>query len=970
VRKDGSQFWARVNITTICDDKGEIQGFSKITRDITERKQTEDALAKLQRLYEQILRSIDVGMHGIDLDGKIIFQNPAATTMLGWNANELIGQVSHSILHYKRADGAPYPQDECPIHATIHDGIVRHIEDEVFWRKDGTSFPVACTSTPMSNAAGEIVGTVVAFRDISQLKAAEHQLHDNAERIHAILDTVVDGIITINELGTVETLNPAAERIFGYTAVEVVGHNINMLMPEPYYSQHDGYFENYHTTGKANIIGIGREVIGLRKDGSTFPLDLSVSKMHMGKGRFFTGVVRDITERKLSHQVLVAAKAEAELASRAKSDFIATMSHEIRTPMNGVIGMVDVLLQSSLKGYQVEMVDTIKDSAFSLLGIIEDILDFSKIEAGRLEIEHTPIALADVVEKVCIMLDRLAEKKGVELTLFTDPAIPVSVLSDAQRLRQIVVNLTHNAIKFSGGQDRPGRVSVQAMLIERDAEQIVVEIRVTDNGIGMDQATQAQLFTPFTQADASTTRRFGGTGLGLSIARNLVQLMGGELSVQSTPDKGSTFTVRLPLIPVPDKNDSSEPQSLVAGISCLVIGGTEGLADHLAAYLVSSGAVVEQVPNLAAAQEYAGTPLSSPWIWLIDVGNTPPLPEELRAMTSAQPERDVRLVVIERGTRRRPRWQDAGQVVEVDGNVLTRQTVLRAVAIAAGRVEVEEDTVLLGKGMAGFIAPSRVDALREGRLILVAEDNETNQKVILYQLALLGFAADVVSDGQGALERWRSGSYALLLTDLHMPKMDGYELTTAIRAKENSARHIVIIALTANAIKSEVLRCHDVGMDDYLIKPARLADLQAMLTKWIPDPDSAPQPADAATISDAAMAPSAQNSASKPLDVSVLVALVGDDPEITSDFLLDFRRSATQIATEMKTAYAGGQAAQVGALAHRLKSSARSVGAVGLGELCDEIEQSGKADQVATLTALLPRFEAEMAAVDKYLATL
>jgi PAS domain S-box-containing protein len=958
--KNGLPIWVLLSLRPLRGDDGHHAGALAMLTDITNRKQAEaevtrlariDAQAKLQRLYEQILCSVDVGMHGIDLDGKVIFQNPAAATILGWTADELIGHHSHSMMHCKRADGAPYPQDECHIHAAIHDGVIRHIEDEVFWRKDGTSFPVACTSTPLSNDAGEIVGTVVAFRDISQLKAVENQLHDKAEHIHAILDTVMDGIITINEHGTVETFNPAAEHIFGYAAVDVVGRNINMLMPEPYHCQHDGYLEQHHTTSLTQIIGIGREVIGLRKDGSTFPLDLSVSKMHMGKGRFFTGILRDITERKLSHQALIAAKAEAEFASRAKSDFIATMSHEIRTPMNGVIGMVDVLLQSSLKDYQVEMVDTIKDSAFSLLGIIEDILDFSKIEVGRLEIEHAPTAVADVVEKVCIMLDRLAEKKGVELTLFTDPAIPEAVLSDAQRLRQIVVNLVHNAIKFSGGQDHSGRVSVEAMLIERDAEVSVVEIRVTDNGIGMDQATQAHLFTPFTQADASTTRRFGGTGLGLSIARNLVQLMGGELVVQSTPNKGSTFTVRLPFIAVPDKDDSSAPQSLVAGISCLVIGGAEGLADHLVAYLVSSGAVVEQAPSLSAAREQSFTPSSSPWIWLIDAGNTQPLPEELRAITSTQPERDVRLVVIGRGTRRRPRRKDPNHAVEVDGNVLTRQTVLKAVAIAAGRIQVEEATLLLGRGEAGFIAPSRVEALRQGRLILVAEDNETNQKVILYQLALLGFAADVVSDGGGALERWRSGEYALLLTDLHMPRMDGYELTTAIRARENGTRHIVIIALTANALKGEVGHCRDVGMDDYLIKPAPLAALQAMLWKWLPHP------------------PAEQNAASIPLDVSVLVALVGDDPEICSDFLQDFRRSAKQIAAEMKSAYATGQAAQVGALAHRLKSSARSVGALELGELCDEIEQSGKADQVETLTTLLPRFEAEMADVDKYLGT-
>ena len=323
-----------------------------------------------------------------------------------------------------------------------------------------------------------------------------------------------------------------------------------------------------------------------------------------------------------------------------------------------------------------------------------------------------------------------------------------------------------------GGRGHGGGVSVQAVLVERDAEQVVVEIRVIDNGIGMDQATQARLFTPFTQADASTTRRFGGTGLGLSIAFNLVQLMGGEITVQSAPGQGSTFTVRLPFVPVPDNADESA--SLVTGLSCLVVGGAEGLADHLAAYLVSAGAVVEQVPNLAAARERAGTPLSGPWVWLIDAGNMPPVPEELRAITRAQPERDVHFVVIGRGKRRHPIRKDTDQRVEVDGNVLTRQTVLHAVAIAVGRAPAEMNTPPPGKEAAAFIAPSRADALRQGRLILVAEDNETNQKVILQQLALLGFAGDVASDGHEALERWRSGDYVLLLTDLHMPQMAGF----------------------------------------------------------------------------------------------------------------------------------------------------------------------------------------------------
>jgi CheY-like chemotaxis protein/HPt (histidine-containing phosphotransfer) domain-containing protein len=380
--------------------------------------------------------------------------------------------------------------------------------------------------------------------------------------------------------------------------------------------------------------------------------------------------------------------------------------------------------------------------------------------------------------------------------------------------------------------------------------------------------------------------------------------------------------------------------------------------------------VVEQVLNLAAVWKQVSTPLSGPWVWLIDAGNIPPMPDELRAISRFQPEQDVRLVVIGRGKRRRPRPKDADQMVVLDGNVLTRQAVLQAVAIAAGRAHAEMDTPPSGKGEASFIAPSRADALRQGRLILVAEDNDTNQKVILQQLALLGFAADVASDGREALERWRSGDYGLLLTDLHMPKMDGYELAVAIRAEENGARHIVIIALTANALKGEAQRCRDIGMDDYLSKPAPLADLKAVLDKWLPDAAPAPQPADAANLSDVSIKSAAQGTASKPVDVSVLAALVGDNPEVISEFLQDFRSSATQIAAELKIASAAGQAAQVGALAHKLKSSARSVGALALGELCAEIEQAGKVDQFEVLAALLPRFETEMAAVDEYLDAL
>jgi CheY-like chemotaxis protein/HPt (histidine-containing phosphotransfer) domain-containing protein len=262
----------------------------------------------------------------------------------------------------------------------------------------------------------------------------------------------------------------------------------------------------------------------------------------------------------------------------------------------------------------------------------------------------------------------------------------------------------------------------------------------------------------------------------------------------------------------------------------------------------------------------------------------------------------------------------------------------------------------------------------------VAEDNETNQKVILRQLALLGFAADVADDGCQALERWQSGDYALLLTDLHMPEMDGYELTTVIRAEEKSSRRIPIVALTANALKGEAEHCRAVGMDDYLSKPVRLVQLKAMLEKWLPvaaEPSSDSEGASCpfplrggSAVQNGCPAVLSPDSPAMPVDVSVLKALVGDDPAVIREFLHDFRISATKTAVELKAACENGQAIQVGALAHKLKSSTRSVGALALGELCAEMEQAGKAGQVEVLTALLPRFEAEMAAVDAYLDTL
>jgi signal transduction histidine kinase/CheY-like chemotaxis protein/HPt (histidine-containing phosphotransfer) domain-containing protein len=678
-------------------------------------------------------------------------------------------------------------------------------------------------------------------------------------------------------------------------------------------------------------------------------------------GRLYAGLAQAHERERQRSVELERARNEADAATRAKSDFLATMSHEIRTPMNGVIGMIDVLARSSLKAHQVAMVDLIRESAYSLLTIIDDILDFSKIEAGRLDIEHEPMVIADVVEKVCVMLNRLAEKHKVELTLFTDPAIPDVVLGDALRLRQILINLVNNAIKFSGHTAVNGHVAVRVHPVSHQENEVVVVFQVTDNGIGMDESTVADLFKAFTQADVSTTRRFGGTGLGLAISNDLARLMKGSIRVSSTLGKGSTFTLQLPFPIGPASDPGAKRPSLVEGLSCLVVGNGDTLSNDIATYLVSAGAHVTRAPHLTQAGEQAESLAAGPWIWIINTpADTPPSLQDLRSAARRGTDLDVRFIVIGHGYNRYPQRFDADRIC-VNGNVLTRGALLRVVAIAAGRAQqVDEDPVL--EGHAALPAPevlSREEARRRRRLVLVVEDNDINQRVIMQQLAILGITADLAGEGQLGLLRWRSGDYALVITDLHMPGMDGYQLAAAIRAEEPPDRHTPIVALTANALQNEAERCRAAGMDDYMSKPTPLSDLQSLLERWLPASSDHTPPSPPPEAGDA------------PLNVHVLEALVGsNDPQLIADLLTEFRASARAIVQDIQATCAAGDFGSTVAAAHKLKSAARSVGAHHLGELCAAMEVHAGAKHADETTALCPPLAAEMQAVEACLATI
>lgn len=661
------------------------------------------------------------------------------------------------------------------------------------------------------------------------------------------------------------------------------------------------------------------------------------------------GVLRDITEHKNSMEDLRTAREAADEASQIKSAFLANMSHEIRTPMNGVVGMLDVLQESRLNSRQTDMVEVIKESAFSLLHLIDDILDFSKIEAGKLDIDIAPMDVTAVTESVCASLNLLAQEKGVELALFTDPNLPPMVMGDNLRLRQVLVNLANNAIKFSKDNTRTGKVCMRAVLVEEDEHSASIEFRVDDNGIGMTQDVQDAVFDIFVQADSSTSRKFGGTGLGLTISKNLVEMMGGEIDLFSVPGEGSTFTVRVTLPKASLENAEAPREWYLQDVACLLIEEPGGYSEHLHTYLSTAGMQIEQVTEVTEALQWLNVKSGERRVVVIDGGTA-----HMTAVERKLLERDNLGIVIIQRTRSQLVNNINGALVH-SGNAMNRRHFLQLAAAAAGTVHLDPEKTSSTEeahSTRSPSVPSRESAIEQNRLILVAEDNPTNQQVVLEQLSVLGYHAEIANNGEEGLEMWREGCFALLLTDLQMPKMDGYALTASIRAEETEGSRIPIVALSADALVGEAERSQQVGMDDYLAKPARMADLKAMLEKWLDNKSASTTPpvsTSEVTLDELAV-----------LDVSQLEALVGTDETRINTLLNAYNESASQISAQLFDAWQAGDSAAVTAAAHQLKSSSLSIGAMRIGQLSAELEKTAKTTDSVPALDLMKIFEIEL----------
>ncbi|MBL6945076.1 MAG: PAS domain S-box protein [Rhodospirillales bacterium] len=805
------------------------------------------------------------------------------------------------------------------------------------------------------------LAAIILLRNIK----AEQSIRLSETRIRTIIENTADGIIVITEKGAIQSFSPSAERIFGYPSGEVMEKNIKMLMPEPTRGEHDGYLGRYLKYGDARVVGNNREVIGLRKDGTEFPMDLAVGEATLGDERMFTGIVRDITERKCAEENLREARDEAQAATKAKAAFLATMSHEIRTPMTGVIGMVDMLVHTKLDDDQRQMMRTVRDSAYALLTIINDILDFSKIEAGKLELEAIPFSIRDAVEGTSETLGPNAKNKGVRINIHIDPDIPDAVLGDQVRIRQILFNIGGNAVKFT----EKGRVLIRAYPVSTgDEKMATVRFEIIDSGIGISKEAQANLFQEFSQAESSTNRRFGGTGLGLSICQRLTEMMDGKIEVESELGKGSTFIVTLSF-PVAEKHKIKSDGHDLSGLNVLFVGEDAEECELDAKYLRHWGAEVTTIGGVGEAKpqalEAAGQGTAFDIIVLGSAWPVETRAAEIKAIQAESNIADTRFVLMTE-TRTKAERKDISNSVYVESDPLRRAPFIRAVAVAAGRaspdVSYDDDEIVTE----AVTAPTIEEAEAAGTLILVAEDNMTNQNVIRRQLNLLGYAADMADDGKQALEAMKSKRYTVLLTDCHMPNMDGFELTAKIRETEKDGdTRLPIIAITASVLAAEIDRCYESGMDDSLAKPLEMPKLKAALRKWMPEF----KPADGGEAVEK-ITQVTDGDGKDFIDPSALKSVFGDDEETFIEILKDFVDPATSNIEEIEAAYANRSADGVANAAHKLKSSSRSVGANELADLCQTLEMAGKAEDWDEIDKTAPRLAGVMHDVAEYIKAL
>jgi len=1088
-------------------DCGEgISSFVGVLVDITDRKAGEEQVRLLLECSAE-------GIYGVDLEGLCILANPACAKLLGYgDPQELLGKNMHALMHHTRADGTAYPLEECRVFLAFRQGLETHVDDEVFWRADGTSFPVEYRSHPLRRD-GRMIGSVVNFSDITERKLAERRVRESELSLRRITDNMLDLICQVDVRGNFAYLSPSYYAVLGYRPDDFLGQSaFAQLHPEQIataiasfetgmrtgaiqsmelqFRHARGHYLWFDVMGKplvdeqgqviggviasrditlrkraeealderirlANLIadvgvsltesGTAQEILQrctealVRRVGAAFArvwilneatqvLELQASSgmyTHLDGphsrvpiGQFKIGWIAQERKPHLTNQVvgdprvgdqewarregmvsfaghplLVGNRLEgvlalfarqplsdatletlrivadevslgieriraeaglrrateaAEAANRAKSEFLANMSHEIRTPMNGILGMTALTLDTTLTSEQRQFLQVVRESGESLLQLLNDILDYSKIEAGKLDFDEVDFSLDDAISGAAKTLAQLAHEKGLEMTYHVAPDVPDGLVGDPGRLRQIIVNLVGNAVKFT----ERGEVAVRVHLETLTDEDAVLHVTVRDTGIGIAPEQQRQIFEPFTQADNSTTRRFGGTGLGLTISTQLVARMHGRIWLESEPGQGSTFhfTARLGRSKTLPAQEFPPPPIKLQGMPALIVDDnptSQRILEGLLTQWRMRPTVVDGGPAALAALENAhrsGEPFS---LLLVDCmmpnmdGFT--LAEHVKRQPGLS---NVTMIMLTSA----PRTGDAARgrelglaayLIKPVRPIELIDAIVRALRISWHDRKAPSPSAL---------EPTPADSppLR----ILLAEDNLTNQQVATHMLEDLGHVVLLASNGREVLELLARETFDVILMDVQMPEMDGFAATAAIRSGEKATgQHLPIIALTAHAMKGDRERCLAAGMDEYLSKPIDLEELRQTLANL----------ARSRTESIPFAVQNGTNSVLPAIDRAALLARVGNKRQRLSKLVGIFKDSCPGMLQAIRDALGRDDAAGLSRAAHTLKGSIGSLGGTIAFEAAKKLEDVGTSGDLSQAPAALANLEKEVA---------
>jgi len=844
---------------------------------------------------------------------------------------------------------------------------------------------------------GLLLWSTKHMKDLHLHAEAELLKHTLLEqKFRGLLDATPDAIIIADSRGRIALVNQQADALFGYAREEILDQPVEVLLPAQSGDVQVHQRAEDVDRPKVWLMEAGRELFARRKDGRDINVDVSVSPLMTRDGLLMIAAVRDITERKrIAAQVsahaedlirknteLDMALAQAQAAMKSKSAFLSTMSHEIRTPMNGVIGITGLLLDTELTDEQKEYAETVRGSGEHLLDIINHILDFSKIEAGKLDLEVMDFNLRTLVEDVAALLAERAHAKGLELGILVPANVPTALRGDSGRLRQILTNLMSNAIKFTEKGDVVVRIALDEPAVAGPEGTVALRIEVRDTGIGMTPAQCANLFQPFSQADSSTTRKYGGTGLGLAICKQLVALMQGTIDVESALGQGTCFWFTVQLARQTTPAAPPLPSwAVLQNRRVLIVDDNATNRTILEQQALTRGMRPESVADgeQALARLRTAAETGAPFEVAILDRQMPGLDgSDIARMIKADPAiATVRLVMLTSYAQR----GDAQAAQAAGFDAYLTKPVRQGHLYDCLSMVVNEPPTLPGSGgpLITRHTVTEAKAAQKGR-VLVVEDSVVNQKVAAKMLERAGYRVDLAENGREAVEAVARTCYAMVFMDCQMPEMDGYDATREIRRREamgkgpeahkgekhavlspHASRHVPIIAMTANAMRGDREKCLEAGMDDYIAKPARREDLEAVLVRWQPDRAGSPDehPASSSEESEEIEGGTAS------VDPAVLKDLrqLDDTGELLTILITHFLDDTPRHLAVMQAALRERQAAILAETAHVLKGSSGNLGAGRMQQLCGELQTLGRANDLTTAGDRLARLSAEFTLV-------